>query len=348
MSSLKVGDIIKKRYEIMDELGDGCYATVYLVQDVLSHELFALKATRKRHLKDNSELGPNLVREVRIHSNLDHPNILKFYREFDDKDYIYFLLEFITPGEIYDVLYDDQSSDSTSNDDPFSEDEARDYFIQIIEALRYLRNKGIIHRDIKPENILLTEDGVIKIADFGWATTKPSDSIVGTPEYNAPEMLREIIPGQKKYDYKSDLWSAGVVLYEFLFKKRPFHPRGYKNKKEKEKATERLICSGKIPWPDEPDVSDLAKDLIKRILTINPIIRPDYEEVLAHPWMLMAPETGRSRSRTKSRSRSRPRPRSSSRSRSRERSNSYLISRPKLDISGVRLRNPYDTDDTNE
>ena len=201
---LEIGDLLKGRYEIMDELGDGCYATVYLVQDQQTDSLYAMKATHKKHLKKNPELGPNLVREVRIHSSLDHPNILKFHREFDDNTYIYFLLEFVTPGEIYDVLYhernqaDDSSqsggtngmstngmgseSDSSedSDDSPFSEDEARDYFIQIIHALKYMRDKGVIHRDLKPENILLTEDGQIRLADFGWATTRPSDSVVGT------------------------------------------------------------------------------------------------------------------------------------------------------------------------
>lgn len=298
---LTEGDQIKGKfghYEVMEVLGDGCYATVYLVMDLNDSDskLYALKAINKKHLKKNAELGPNLVREVKIHRGLDHINVTRFYKEFDDGTYIYFLLEFITPGEIYDVLYMERSMESESGDqsggsdnddgtdEPFSEDESRDYFFQIILALIFLRDKGIIHRDIKPENILLTEDGVIKLADFGWATSKPSDSIVGTPEYNAPEMVK----GSNKYDYKSDLWSAGVVLFEFLYRKRPFHAKHAKGEKAKEKETEKRICSGKIPFPpaNEDTVSEEARDLITKIFTRNPRLRPDYEQVLAHPWMM--------------------------------------------------------------
>jgi serine/threonine protein kinase len=293
LMGLNEGDIIKKQYEVLKKLGDGAYAKVYLVLDMKTDLLYALKTINLRHLKHNSQLGPNLMREVKIHKRLDHPNILKFYEQFQDDTYMYFLIEYAHPGEICKILYkepdsDDESSDeedindsdsdSDESDDEiddesgFSEMEAKDYIYQIIQALKYLRSINIIHRDLKPENLLLNENGIIKLCDFGWATDRTSHSVVGTCDYNAPEMVK-----MKEYDYKSDIWSLGVVLFEFLYRLRPFHSKN-------EKETERKITNGRIFFPKEPKISDDAKNLIKLLLNIDPNKRPNYEDIEKHIW----------------------------------------------------------------
>lgn len=308
---LEDGQTILDKYFVLEQLGDGCYGEVFLVQDVESNELYAIKAINKKHLKENKELEMNLNREVRIHSKLRHPNIVVFHKEMRDKNYIYFLLEFITPGELFDQLYksDSDSSDTDDSDEDsddvsgefisersrsvsrlsekissrkiFDEKLVRHYMKQLIQGLMYIRDCGVIHRDIKPENILVTEDDVLKIADFGWACEKKSKSCVGTCYYNAPEMIYNQI-----YDFKSDIWSMGVVFYELLYKKRPFYYKS-ENRKEKEKKTEKLICHSSVKFPDEPKISSECKNLVEKILTKDPRRRPNYEWILDHPWFKM-------------------------------------------------------------
>lgn len=304
---LEDGETILDKYFILEQLGDGCYGEVYLVQDVNTNDLYAIKAINKKHFKKNKELERNLFREVRIHSKLKHQNIVLFYKELKDQNYVYFLLEFITPGELFDQLYKhDTSSDSEDDSDSFEikekdeqrsrslsrlndkmknkkfdEKRVRHYIKQLIDGLVYLRNNNIIHRDIKPENILITEEDVLKIADFGWACEKKSRSCVGTCHYNAPEMINNQV-----YDYKSDIWSMGIVFFELLYKKRPFKGEG-KNRKEKEKKTERLICHSPLKFPSDPEISDQCKHLLEKILTKDPRRRPNYEWIKDHEWFKM-------------------------------------------------------------
>jgi serine/threonine protein kinase len=171
------------------------------------------------------------------------------------------------------MVSDEESSEDSEDGDPFSENEAKDYLYQLLQALKYLRDRKIIHRDIKPENLLITEDGIIKLCDFGWATDAKSHSIVGTCDYNAPEMVKG-----KEYDYKSDIWSFGVVMFEFLYRKRPFHG-------ENERETESKIRHGRYTFPDTPNLSEECKHLLKWILRTDPAQRPDIEDIEDHPWM---------------------------------------------------------------
>lgn len=270
---IKVDTLVKDRYYVLEKIGDGCYAKVFLVQDTKESDgsIFALKAIRKVHFKNNKKLPYMLDKEAKIHASLDHPNVVKLHNYFEDKNYVCFLMDYISPGEIYPILYEQ---------DGFSEHEAADYFFQIIQALKYCQSKNVIHRDLKPENLLLTEDGQVKLADFGWATYKKGSSVVGSVHYNAPEMLR-----YQSYDYKSDIWSMGVILYELLCCEQPFRGKG-KSDKEKERATERAIKSGKYKVSKYFNrLSKLAQDLIKKLLVLDPDQRFDYDQILAHQWM---------------------------------------------------------------
>lgn len=266
--------LVKNRYYVLKKLGDGCYAKVFLVQDIKTEEVYALKAIRKIHFKSNSKLRYMLDKEAKIHRSSIHPNIVRLYDYFEDKDYVFFLLEYCYPGELFDILYDE-------TDHGFDEYIAADFVYQVVQAFIYLRSKNVIHRDLKPENLLINEEGNLKLADFGWATFKKGSSVVGSTHYNSPEMLR-----YKMYDYKSDIWSIGVLIYELVCGDQPFRGKG-KSSKEKEKATERLIKQCRIKRSKYTEsISDEAMDLILQILQLDPSRRPDYEDILNHPWMV--------------------------------------------------------------
>lgn len=157
----------------------------------------------------------------------------------------------------------------------FSEDVCAKYVAQIADALLYCHTKKVIHRDIKPENLLLGAKGEIKIADFGWSVHAPSSrrtTLCGTLDYLPPEMVCG-----KTHNEKVDLWSLGVLCYEFLTGRPPFESNSYDE-------TYRRISKALFTVPDY--VSNEAKDLMKRLLVVNPDKRLELNEVLKHPWIL--------------------------------------------------------------
>lgn len=267
---IKEDTLIKDKYYVIEKLGDGCYAKVYLVQDINTDEVYALKAINKIHFKSNKKLRFMLDKEAKIHRQMNHPNVVKLNDYFEDQNYVFFLLEYVFPGEIFPILYKEKG---------FSERKAANYVYQVVQALKYCKDKNVLHRDLKPENLLLNEKGTIKLADFGWATYGHGSSVVGSVHYNSPEMLR-----YKRYDHRSDIWSLGVLIYELLCCEQPFRGEG-RDSKEKEKETERLIKRGKIHYSRYTrHLSPEALDLIETILMLDPEQRPTYDEILAHPW----------------------------------------------------------------
>jgi serine/threonine protein kinase len=153
---------------------------------------------------------------------------------------------------------------------------------EIISAVKYLHNQSppIIHRDIKPENILIDQNGNCKLADFGWASfdngRKDIETYCGTPEYLAPEMVN-----RSGHDKSVDIWALGILLFEMLTGRTPFSMIGDKNE-----LFNSIIIS-KINWTD--DFPYLAKDLVSKILCINPNNRPSLDEIINHQWFRDTP-----------------------------------------------------------
>lgn len=157
----------------------------------------------------------------------------------------------------------------------FSEDIAANYIEQIADALRYCHTKKVIHRDIKPENLLLGANEEIKIADFGWSVHAPSSrrtTLCGTLDYLSPEMVTG-----KAHNEKVDLWSLGVLCYEFLTGKPPFESASYDE-------TYKRISKSQFLLPSY--LSEEAGHLIKRLLVVKPDLRLELSQVLRHPWIL--------------------------------------------------------------
>ena len=190
-------------------MGRGKFGHVYLAREKRSKFIVALKVLYKQQLV-KSNVEHQLRREIEILSHLRHPNICRLYGFFWDEKKIYLILEYATGGELYHDL---------SVERRFSEEKSAEYIYQVIQSLKYLHSKKVIHRDIKPENLLNCQ-GTIKLSDFGWSTHSPDDrrkTMCGTLDYLPPEMVNS-----RKYDHTVDIWSIGILTFEFLTGSPPF------------------------------------------------------------------------------------------------------------------------------
>lgn len=274
-------------FEIGRPLGKGKFGRVYLARERNSSFICALKVLYKSELQHGSGVEKQVRREIEIQSNLRHPNILKLYGHFHDSKRIFLILEFAGKGELYKHL---------RRENRFPEWKAAQYIAQMASALRYLHRKHVIHRDIKPENILMGIHGEIKISDFGWSVHAPNNrraTLCGTLDYLPPEMIK---PGSKDnwYNEKVDLWSLGVLTYEFLVGEAPFEDTPI--------MTHKRIARADMTIPEW--VSKEAKDLIKKVgcsspllvlcmtnrtlqlLVLDPEKRLPLEDVQTHPWII--------------------------------------------------------------
>eukprot|EP01138_Halocafeteria_seosinensis_P015579 gb/GECG01015898.1/.p1 GENE.gb/GECG01015898.1/~~gb/GECG01015898.1/.p1 ORF type:complete len:286 (+),score=28.68 gb/GECG01015898.1/:1-858(+) len=202
-------------FDIGRPLGRGKFGNVYLCREKMSKFIVALKVLHKKQLME-AKVEYQLRREIEIQSHLRHKNILRLYGYFWDEKRIYLILEYAPKGQLYDIL---------QKRERFSERRAAMYINSLARALRYCHSKHVIHRDIKPENLLLGYKGEIKIADFGWSVHAPSSrrtTLCGTLDYLPPEMIQF-----HNYDYNVDIWSLGVLAYEFLVGSPPFEAKSH-------------------------------------------------------------------------------------------------------------------------
>lgn len=255
-----------KDFEIGRALGKGKFGHVYLARERKSGFIVALKVLYRAEL-ESANVEKQLRREIEIQSHLRHINILRLYGYFYDEKRVYLILEYAPNGELYKKL-----RAATK----FTEDVAAQYIQQMAHALLYLHSKHVIHRDIKPENLLLGLRGELKIADFGWSVHAPEarrQTLCGTLDYLPPEMVEG-----KEHGRHVDVWSLGVLCYEFLVGSPPFEDQsGYR-------ATYRRIAKVDLKIPDF--VSPEANDLITKLLKYEPEKRLDLNSVLVHPWIL--------------------------------------------------------------
>jgi serine/threonine protein kinase len=245
----------------------------------------------------------NILKEVQIMRQLDHPNIVKLVDFAESKQYYYIILELAPGGELFHQIV---------RLTYFSEDLSRHVITQVAKALEYLHEeKGVVHRDIKPENLLFSpiefvpaknpkprgpddEDkvdegefipgvgaggiGIIKIADFGLSKVVWENSTMtpcGTVGYTAPEIVKD-----ERYSKSVDMWAMGCVLYTLLCGFPPFYDESIQVLTEKVARGNYTFLS---PWWD--DISKSAQDLVSHLLTVDPAKRYTIKEFLAHPWI---------------------------------------------------------------
>ena len=253
-------------FKMGKKLGEGRFSTVKLGTHSLTGQPVAIKIldkTKIAKLEDKERIN----KEIKIMKKINHFNITKLYTIIETKYIIYLIQEYVQGKELNDYLY---------NKGKLTEPEACKIFHQIISGLSYLHYIGIAHRDFKPENILLTNDNkILKIIDFGLGNMYKKGQLLktgcGSPCYIPPEMIKE-----EGYDgAKSDIWSAGIILYLMLCGHLPFY-------EEDNQLMYDKIIAGQYTIPQS--LSEDAKDIIKKILEVDPKKRLNFEEIKEHPW----------------------------------------------------------------
>ncbi|KAL7620535.1 MAPK-activated protein kinase Srk1 [Parahypoxylon ruwenzoriense] len=291
-----------ERWELLEKMGDGAFSNVYRARDLKgSAGEVAIKVVRKFEM--NNIQRANILKEVQIMRQLDHPNIIKLVDFSESRQYYYIILELAPGGELFHQIV---------RLTYFSEDLSRHVIVQVAKALEYLHEeRGVVHRDIKPENILFSpipfvpskhpkpkqpgdEDkvdegefvrgvgaggiGQIKIADFGLSKIVWDNQTMtpcGTVGYTAPEIVKD-----ERYSKSVDMWALGCVLYTLLCGFPPFYDESIEVLTEKVAKGQYTFLS---PWWD--DISKSAQDLISHLLTVDPEQRYTITEFLNHPWI---------------------------------------------------------------
>ncbi|KAL1652077.1 MAPK-activated protein kinase Srk1 [Diplodia intermedia] len=308
-----------ERWILLEKMGDGAFSNVYRAKDSQGqYPESAIKVVRKfemnssqgdKHLHPDFKKAPktveraNILKEVQIMRQLDHPNIVKLIDFSESRQYYYIILELCPGGELFHQIV---------RLTYFSENLSRHVIIQVAKALEYLHEEaGVVHRDIKPENLLFypapfipttnpkpkstdEEDkvdegefikghgaggiGTIKIADFGLSKViwdSQTMTPCGTVGYTAPEIVKD-----ERYSKSVDMWALGCVLYTLLCGFPPFYDESIQTLTEKVARGQYTFLS---PWWDE--ISKPAQDLVSHLLTVDPEKRYDIKQFLNHPWI---------------------------------------------------------------
>jgi serine/threonine protein kinase len=203
------------KYQIKRELGKGAMGIVYEGLDPMIDRHVAIKVIRKSLINeaDAQEVLGRFRREAQAAGRLNHPNIISVYEYGEDNDSAFIAMELVYGKELKEYFNDQKRFDI-----PF----CIGIMQQLLGALEYSHSRGVVHRDIKPANIMITKEGQVKVADFGIAKIDSSDltqagTLLGTPTYMSPEQLLGV-----NVDHRSDIYSSGVILYQFLTGERPF------------------------------------------------------------------------------------------------------------------------------
>ena len=250
---------ITSKYEIIQEIGRGAFSIVYKVKSKENNNIYCLKKISTNKTKDKEN-------EIKILSNLSHPNLIKCFYSFSNDENIYIIMDFCEFGDLFSLLQSVKKKKVFVN-----EDIIWNIAIQVLVGLNYLHSKKIIHRDIKLLNLFMTKEKKIKIGDMGMSTIFEEDELihsrVGTPLYIAPELVKK-----EKYDYKVDIWSLGCSLYHLAKTIPPF-------------TDENLIKLGNSIINEQPPnlpvcYSDELYDFILRLMIKDKHNRPSAKEAL--------------------------------------------------------------------
>ena len=280
-------DLVKKSYKFIKQLGRGASGEVYLVHKRDTGEAFACKIIQKDGDMNDAE---SMATEIEIMKRVRHPHIVTLYELYESSSCMWLILELVDGGDLNYYI---------SGREHYSEKVISHHFKQILQGLHYLHQQGVVHRDLKLDNVLMKGDheyGEVKIADFGLsALVQLSErgydrnlsskrkgfvglqEMWGTASYFAPEVI------DRAYGPQADMWSAGCILYEMLTGQHPFDAETEEDLYDK---IQHVKTSTEVEaGPAWANTSEGAKDLLFKILKVNPVERLSASEALSHPWI---------------------------------------------------------------
>uniref|UniRef100_A0A803XWW5 BR serine/threonine kinase 2 n=1 Tax=Meleagris gallopavo TaxID=9103 RepID=A0A803XWW5_MELGA len=253
-------------YRLEKTLGKGQTGLVKLGVHCVTCQKVAIKIVNREKLSESVLM--KVEREIAILKLIEHPHVLKLHDVYENKKYLYLVLEHVSGGELFDYLV---------KKGRLTPKEARKFFRQIISALDFCHSHSICHRDLKPENLLLDEKNNIRIADFGMASLQVGDSLLetscGSPHYACPEVIR----GEKYDGRKADVWSCGVILFALLVGALPFDDDNLRQLLEKVK---RGVFH--MPHFIPPDCQNLLRGMIE----VDASKRLTLEHIQKHIWYI--------------------------------------------------------------
>jgi serine/threonine-protein kinase len=260
------GQIVGK-YKIFSTLGSGGFGTVYLAEDTWIDKKVALKVPHKQNL----DFG-ELLREPRLLASLNHPNIVTIVTAEKQQNVFFIVMEFV-PGETLEAII--------ARDGALDLLQALDYTCQICNAVDHAHRHGVLHRDLRPSNVMVTDNGMVKVADFGTSRfleiAAHGTTVIGSPQYMSPEQF------QGKAVFASDIYSVGVTMFQMLTGTMPYEtptPADLERLKRGELLTSPRLRNPKIPKaissvvmkamaPDIPSRYQRASDLLDDLLAIR-------------------------------------------------------------------------------
>ncbi|KAL9253725.1 CBL-interacting protein kinase 18-like protein [Drosera capensis] len=259
--------VLMQRYEIGRLLGQGTFAKVHHGRNIQTSMSVAFKIIDKEKVLKVGMID-QIKREISVMHLVRHPNIVQLYEVMATKNKIYFVMEYVKGGELFNKVAKGK----------LREDVARKYFQQLVSAVDFCHSRGVYHRDLKPENLLLDENGNLKVSDFGLsalAESKRQDGLLhttcGTPAYVAPEVIH-----RKGYDgAKADIWSCGVVLFVLLAGYLPFQDTNLME-------MYRKIGKAEYRFPNWFPLD--VRRLLSKILDPNPNTRISTAKIMENSW----------------------------------------------------------------
>ena len=245
-------------------IGNGSFGKVYLAKNKIDNKLYAIKHMIKSNLIKYLNNLEQIYNEINIQSRAYHPNIIQLFYVKETEESFDLVLEYSKYGTLFDYMLKCKG---------LNENLVFKFFIQIVNAIKFLHENNVIHRDIKPENILLFDNYVVKLCDFGWSvkceSRLPGGTFSGTIEYMAPELINN-----DDYGKEIDIWMLGILLYELVHCFSPFRP---KKQKFEEKELIENIKNHEILFymPCSNEYKELVLDLLEsdmeKRLTIDDI-----------------------------------------------------------------------------
>ena len=254
-------------YEIIKKIGEGSYGVVYLINHKIKSMCCVLKKIDLKGLSEEEK--KETYNEVNLLKKLDHPNIIKFIEVNKSLRYLEIITEFAEKGDLYN-----QICIQKKNKKRFPEKIIIDWLVQSCQALKYIHSKHIIHRDIKPQNIFLSNNGSIKLGDFGVSKTlnntlEKAKTFVGTAYYLPPELING-----KKYSYMADMWSLGISFYQLMTFKMPFDGDSIPA------IMKKIIMGKEYPKINEKHYSKELINLVYKMMDSKPNNRPKPSDIL--------------------------------------------------------------------